>query len=52
MIMTNQDYKNAALAALKGKWAPAVLASVVIFLIMAPYLAVAEYPVLAASLAL
>ena len=47
MIMTNQDYKNAALAALKGKWAPAVLASVVIFLIMTPYLAVAEYPVLA-----
>jgi len=37
--MTNQDYKNAALAALKGKWAPAVLAVIVLFLIMAPYLA-------------
>lgn len=45
--MTNQDYKNAALAALKGNWAPAVLATVVIFLIMMPYLAIAEYPVLA-----
>ncbi|MBQ3722269.1 MAG: DUF975 family protein [Bacteroidales bacterium] len=37
--MTNQDYKNAALAALKGRWAPAVLATVVIFLLMAPYYA-------------
>ncbi|MBR1574964.1 MAG: DUF975 family protein [Bacteroidales bacterium] len=45
--MTNQDYKNAALTALKGKWAPAVLAAVVMILIMMPYLAVAEYPVLA-----
>ena len=45
-VMTNQDYKNAALAAMKGKWAPAVLATVVIFLLMLPYLAVAEYPVL------
>ena len=44
--MTNQDYKNAALAALKGKWAPAVLATIVIFLLMLPYLAIAEYPVL------
>ena len=35
--MTNQDYKNAALAALKGKWAPAVLASIVIILVMVPY---------------
>lgn len=31
--MTNQDYKNAALAALKGNWAPAVLASIVYVLI-------------------
>lgn len=31
--MTNQDYKNAALAALKGNWAPAVLASIVFTLI-------------------
>jgi uncharacterized membrane protein len=37
--MTNQDYKNAALAALKGKWAPAVLATIVVFLLMAPYYA-------------
>lgn len=35
--MTNQDYKNAALAALKGKWAPAVLATIVVFLLIAPY---------------
>lgn len=31
--MTNQDYKNAALAALKGNWAPAVLATIVFMLI-------------------
>ncbi len=31
--MTNQEYKNAALAALKGNWAPAVLASIVYILI-------------------
>ena len=35
--MTNQDYKNAALAALKGKWAPAVLATIVIILLLVPY---------------
>lgn len=32
--MTNQDYKNAALAALKGNWAPSVLATI-IFLVIA-----------------
>jgi uncharacterized membrane protein len=32
-MKTNQEYKNAALAALKGNWAPAVLATVVFFLI-------------------
>lgn len=32
-MKTNQEYKNAALAALKGKWAPAVLCAVVYFLI-------------------
>ena len=37
--MTNQDYKNAALAALKGKWAPAVLATIVILLLLIPYFA-------------
>lgn len=36
--MTNQDYKNAALAALKGNWAPAVLATIVLFLLMGPYM--------------
>lgn len=39
--MTNQDYKNAALAALRGNWTPAVVASFV-FLIVA---AVLEVPV-------
>ena len=28
-MKTNQDYKNAALAALRGKWAPAVIASII-----------------------
>lgn len=37
--MTNQDYKNAALAALKGKWAPAVLATIMIIVVMIPYYA-------------
>lgn len=35
--MTNQDYKNAALAALKGRWAPAVLATVVFMLFAFAY---------------
>lgn len=33
-MKTNQDYKNAALAALKGNWAPAVVCSIV-FVLMA-----------------
>ena len=33
-MKTNQDYKNAALAALKGNWAPAVLAAVIMSLIV------------------
>lgn len=32
-MKTNQEYKNAALAALKGKWAPALLGTVVYLLI-------------------
>lgn len=32
-MKTNQDYKNAALAALKGHWAPAVLCSVIYMII-------------------
>lgn len=35
--MTNQDYKNAALAALKGKWAPAVLVTIMVVLLYIPY---------------
>lgn len=33
MMTTNQEFKNAALAALKGSWAPAVLATLVISVI-------------------
>ena len=40
-MKTNTDYKNAALAALKGNWAKAVLATVVYALIM--YLAMGPY---------
>lgn len=36
-MKTNQDYKNAALAALKGKWAPAVLCAVVLMVIAGAY---------------
>lgn len=31
-MKTNQDYKNAALAALKGRWAPAVVCTIVFLL--------------------
>ena len=34
-MKTNQDYKNAALAALKGNWAPAVLTTLLLFIIIA-----------------
>lgn len=30
-MKTNQDYKNAALAALKGNWAPAIVATIIYF---------------------
>ena len=44
-MRTNQDYKNAALAALKGNWATAVLATLammaVIYIFAAPYMATA-----------
>jgi uncharacterized membrane protein len=33
-MKTNQDYKNAALAALKGNWAPAILATVIFMIIL------------------
>ena len=33
-MKTNQDYKNAALAALKGKWTPSVVATLVLVAIM------------------
>lgn len=41
-MKTNQEYKNAALAALKGNWAPSVIAAIVLmaftYLIIGPYL--------------
>ena len=43
-MKTNTDYKNAALAALKGNWAPAVLVTVVFFLITAAIVLPAEVP--------
>ena len=38
-MKTNQEYKNAALAALKGNWAPAVLMTVILFAIAVVFLA-------------
>lgn len=40
-MKTNQEYKNYALAALKGRWAPAVLCAVVIFIAAGCYYAFA-----------
>ena len=34
-MIRNQDYKNAALAALKGNWAPALVATIIFFLLVA-----------------
>jgi len=39
MMKTNQEYKNQALAALKGNWAPAVVAAVVLLICMYAILA-------------
>ena len=43
-MKTNQDYKNAALAALKGNWAPAVLVTVVFIFITSAVLLPGEIP--------
>ena len=43
-MKTNQDYKNAALAALKGNWAPAVFVTVVFLLITTAIVLPAEIP--------
>ena len=41
-MKTNKEYKNAALAALKGNWAPFVVAVIIMmafmYVIMGPYL--------------
>lgn len=45
-MKTNQEYKNIALASLKGKWAPAVVATIafmaIIYVIIVPYTVTAE----------
>ena len=45
-MKTNQEYKNMALASLKGKWAPAVVAGIVlmafVYAIMGPYIVTYE----------
>ena len=45
-MKTNTEYKNAALAALKGNWAPAVLATAVFLLLTMLIIAPAEMPLL------
>lgn len=49
-MKTNTQYKNAALAALKGNWAPAVLATVVFFAIATVVVLPSELPILTGSL--
>lgn len=49
-MKNNQDYKNAALAALKGNWAPAVLATVVFFLVASLACTPATVPTLTGAL--
>ena len=50
-MKTNTDYKNAALAALKGNWSPAVLATVVFFLLTMLVVAPSEVPLLTGTMA-
>ena len=45
-MKTNTEYKNAALAALKGNWAPAVLAAAVFFLLTTLIITPSEMPLL------
>lgn len=45
-MKTNTDYKNAALAALKGNWSPAVLVTVVFLLLTVLFCVPAEVPTL------
>ena len=49
-MKTNTDYKNVALAALKGNWAPAVLATVVFFSLTLAVVAPSEVPLLTGTL--
>lgn len=43
-MKTNQDYKNAALAALKGNWAPAVALTVIVLLVSFALVGSAQIP--------
>ena len=49
-MKTNTDYKNAALAALKGNWTPAVLATVVFCLITTAIVVPAEIPMMTGAM--
>ena len=49
-MKTNTDYKNAALSALKGNWAPAVLATVVFCLFTTAIVVPAEIPMMKGAL--
>ena len=48
-MKTNTEYKNEALAALKGNWAPAVLATAVFFLVTTLVVAPSEVPLLSGT---
>lgn len=50
-MKTNQEFKNAALAALKGNWAPAVLVAVIYLAIVFLVIAVSYVPVIFPSMA-
>ena len=49
-MKTNTQYKNEALAALKGNWSPAVLATVVYFLVTMLIVSPSEVPLLNGTL--
>lgn len=42
--MSNSDYKREALKVLKGNWTPSVLATIIVTLVLLPYVALAELP--------
>ena len=42
--MTNKEYKQRALGALKGNWTAAVVATLILAVVMIPYISLAEIP--------